>query len=274
MSDRYRMVVSYRGCDFAGWQRQSCARTVQQELETALGRLTREPVRVHGSGRTDAGVHARGQVAHFDLQRRFPCRGLVHGGNHLLPDDVRILRAERIASGSSLPFDARRSARSKEYRYSLSRSAVLSPLDAPFMVRIRGPLDLCLVRRSLETLVGRHDFAAFTKTGSGHQSTVRSLFAAELLERGEQMTLVFVGEGFLRGMVRGLVGTLIDVGLRRRAPELSDLLQGRASDDGIGAFAPAHGLCLQSVQYADSWRLAESYPCAADEPCRSSGVDR
>jgi tRNA pseudouridine38-40 synthase len=261
--ERYRLLVSYRGTDFAGWQRQNNARTVQETLESGLGLLLRRPrelapLRVVGAGRTDAGVHARGQVAHCDLGERFPCSGLVHGGNHHLPDDVRILRAERM----SAPFDARRDALIKEYRYRLSRAPVLSPLDAPFVAAVPQRMRTDPIREALTVLIGRHDFGAFAKTGSGHRSSVRTLLAAELEEDGERVTFLFRGDGFLRGMVRALVGTLIEIGIGTRGPETIATLLRTGERARAGPNAPAHGLCLERVDYGESLRVDESFPDA------------
>lgn len=247
---RARLTLSYRGGRYAGWQRQDNAVTVQQVVEEAVSKLAGSPVRVTGSSRTDAGVHARGQVAHLDLPRPLPARALVHGVNHHLPDDVRVLAAREAGEG----FHARKSALGKEYRYRLSRAEVVSPLDSPFVVQVPRNLDPARLDAATAFLPGRHDFSAFALAGGSHGQPFRRIYAASWTADGDELRFAVVGEGFLRGMVRALVGTLIDVGLGRREPEeLSELLTGRPRS-AAGPTAPAHGLTLERVFYPEEWR--------------------
>ena len=242
---RARLVLSYRGDRYAGWQRQDNALTVQQVVEEALAKLTGSPVRVTGSSRTDAGVHARGQSAHLDLPRPFATRALVHGANHHLPDDVRVLAAYEAGD----EFHARKSALGKEYRYRLSRAEVVSPLDSPFVVKVPREIDLSRMEAASAYLLGRHDFSAFALAGGSHGQPFRRIDAASWSENGDELRFTVAGDGFLRGMVRALVGTLIEVGLGRRSPEaLAELLTGRPRSEA-GPTAPAHGLTLERVFY-------------------------
>jgi tRNA pseudouridine38-40 synthase len=242
---RARLLIAYCGTGYAGWQRQANARAVQEVVETALAELVGQPVTLAGASRTDAGVHARGQVAHLDLDREFACSALVHGTNHRLPADIRVLAAEPAAAD----FHARFSASGKEYRYRLSRAAVVTPFDAPYVVRIEGGLDVDALRAGAALLVGRHDFTAFALAGGTHREPERTISAAEWSERGEELVFRVVGDGFLRGMVRGLVGTLLEVGAgRRQVGALAALLQGRARGEA-GPTAPARGLILERVFY-------------------------
>lgn len=263
----HELILSYRGGAYAGWQRQENALGVQQVVEEALGRLLRAgeegvapPVRVVGAGRTDAGVHARAQAAHLEMEEPLPksvsLRTLVHGANRHLPEDVRVMAAHRVADG----FHARKHAQAKVYLYRLRPAEVLSPLEAPFVVRVAGGLDLDALRRAAAALPGRHDFTAFALAGGGHRQPFRTVTEAEWLEVQGELRFRIAGDGFLRGMVRSLVGTLLEVGRGRRTPEgFRELLQGRPRQEA-GPTAPAHGLCLEEVVYPERWRGLESYP--------------
>jgi tRNA pseudouridine38-40 synthase len=257
----YRLILSYRGTAYAGWQRQENALAVQQVVEAALTALLGEAVQVVGASRTDAGVHARGQAAHLELPRPFPERGLVHGANHHLPEDVRVLAAAAMPAG----FHARKHAWGKEYVYRLSRAPVLSPLDAPFMAALPAAADLGRMARAAAALPGRHDFSAFALAGGSHGQPFRRIVSALWEERGDEWTFRVVGEGFLRGMVRALVGTLVEVGTGRRTPESFAGLLAGAPRSAAGPTAPAHGLVLRQVLYPPEWR-GEGDPRPPESP--------
>lgn len=244
----WRLTVAYNGERYAGWQRQDNALAVQQVLEEALARVLGEAVRATGASRTDAGVHARGQVA--SLRAPAPSAGaLVHATNKHLPADVRVLAAATAPRG----FHARKHASAKEYRYHLRHGAVLSPLEAPFALRVDRGLDVDAMRAAAASLLGRHDFSAFAKSGGSAADPHRRIDAAEWLEEGDALTFRVVGEGFLRGMVRAFVGTLLEVGRGRRTVAAFTALLGGSWRGEAGPNAPAHGLVLERVEYPAEW---------------------
>lgn len=255
-----RLTLTYDGSGFGGWQRQINARSVQQDLEAALSDLLGARTRVIGASRTDAGVHARGQTCHFPLPKPFPLPGLVFGGNHRLPADVRLLAAHQMPPG----FHAQRCALGKEYSYRFVIGRVASPLDRLQAAKLEFPPDLEAIRRALLLLPGRHDFSAFALAGGSHSHGRRRLFAASVDPSPGGITFRFWGDGFLRGMVRALVGTLVEVGRGRRAPEsVGELLREGRSRNEAGPTAEANGLCLERVFYPPKWRPLGGYSTLA-----------
>ncbi len=251
----YRLTLAYRGTAYAGWQRQDNAVAVQQVVEEAVCELIGRTVRLHGAGRTDAGVHANGQTAHLRLAEPFPEKALVHGANHRLPPDIRVLAAHRMSTG----FHARKSALGKEYLYRIYRGRVPPPLVAPYVASARRELDLRAIRRALGVLPGTHDFTAFALSGGSHTQPWRRLFAATVDEHDRELHLRFFGEGFLRGMVRALVGTLVEIGHGKRPAEsMAELLTGRPRGEA-GPSAEARGLVLERVFYPARWRPLGGY---------------
>ena len=221
------------------------AMAIQQLVEEALERVVSAPVRIVGAGRTDAGVHAEGQVAHFTLDRDFAPDSIVGGANHYLPPDIRVLAASRVAAD----FHARAQALAKEYRYRLSRRSVLLPADAPVVVRVDPDIDVSRMAEAAALIEGRHDFSAFAKSGGSHRQPWRRVFRAQLVDDGTEITFRCIGDGFLRGMVRALAGTLLWVGQGRSdVQQMARLLAGGERAQA-GPNAPARGLCLVQVFY-------------------------
>lgn len=240
-----KFIIEYDGSDFVGWQRQPNGLSVQQVVEEALTQLLGQSARLFSSGRTDAGVHAHGMVAHFQTERSLPLRAFRDGVNRFLPSTVAVQQVEEMSPG----FHARFDACGKWYRYSIYLAPVRSPLHARTAWWLKGSLDFTAMKEAAALFVGRHDFGAFRTSGCAAKTTVRDVFAVDLQCHERLLTIDVKGGGFLRNMVRMMVGTLVEVGQGKRSSKgLADLLAGR---DGGGSAhtAPAHGLCLMEVWY-------------------------
>jgi len=240
-----KMIVSYVGTRFAGWQVQPGRATVQGILEERIARMLQEPVRIAGAGRTDAGVHASGQVANVTISSRIPIAGLLRGLNARLPPDIAVMHAEEVPES----FHARADARGKEYLYRITRAERVSPFDAPFVAPVHGRLDVEAMRRAARDLLGTHDFTSFCPADSELEDKVRTLSASEVTENGVEVRYRVVGNGFLRHMVRTLAGTLILAGRGRLDPgSIPHILKARDRRQA-GPVAPACGLVLERVLY-------------------------
>jgi len=249
-----RLTLEYDGTAYAGWQVQANAPTVQAAVEEALRRLLKAPRRVTAAGRTDAGVHALGQVVNFSTDARVPLKGFVHGLNGLLPRDVAVRAAAEVPP----EFDSRRSAVGKLYRYHLHCSPTPSAFGRRIRWHVPRPLDLAAMRAGAQCLVGVHDFSAFRSAGCDAPHAVREIFAINLLERGETLELAVRGSAFLRNMVRIVVGTLVEVGEGRRHPDSLAALLACGDRTQAGATAPPQGLFLVAVEYDTP--VLEQYP--------------
>ncbi len=240
-----RLDLEYDGTPFNGWAAQPGQRTIQAELEVALATILREPVELTVAGRTDTGVHARGQVASFETTAQVPA-GLARRLNGLTPHEIVVTAAARVEDG----FDARRDARSRSYRYRI----LTRPSPSPFEVGRalwwpHKPFDTNLLDACAEVLVGTHDFTAFTPTQTDHVRFERNVLRAEWGMEDEILALRITADSFLRSMVRVLVGTMLEVaGGRRSVEDFARLLSGAVREEA-GETAPPHGLYLESVAY-------------------------
>jgi len=244
---RVKLTICYDGTAYHGFQVQPNGVTIQSATEEALGRLLGETVRLRAAGRTDAGVHAREQVVDFADSGKRPLETIVRGGNALLPPDIRILAAE-VAAPS---FDARRDAKEKAYRYFLLLDAVASPFFSRYAWHIERPLDLAGMRAGLAHLAGEHDFSSFRGQGCEAKTAVRTIFRAELAPTGVASlhAIDIAGSGFLKHMVRNIVGTVADIGRGKYPPERMGEILSLRDRTLAGPTAPPHGLFLWAVRY-------------------------
>lgn len=243
---KLKLTVEYDGTRYVGWQVQQNGPSVQAALEAALARIAGAPVDTIAAGRTDAGVHAAGQVVSFTPPREVPLKAWRLGVNSILPDDVAVVAAEEVDDA----FDARRSASGKRYRYRLWNGGTRSPLRARTAWEVFRPLDVGAMREASAQLVGAHDFSAFRAAGCDARTTVRKVRACALSgASGDEIILEIEATAFLRHMVRNVVGTLVEVGHgKRSAGSVGDVLRSR--DRALaGPTAPPHGLCLVEVSY-------------------------
>ena len=234
---RLLFTVQYLGTRYGGWQLQSNAVTVQQVLEEALAQLFGQPVRVHGAGRTDAGVHAFAQRAHIDAPFDIPPRGVILGINQLLPPDVRVTRVESVADD----FHARFSAKAKTYEYRIWNAEVADVFAAETHAHVAKALDVQAMHDAAQQLVGTHDYAVFTVADPEVSSTVRTIESIDVRRDGEVVHVTVTADGFLRYMVRRIAGSLIEIGRGKLAAE-AIFAEARWT-------APARGLVLREIRY-------------------------
>jgi len=247
MSTRYKIKVSYDGTNYSGWQVQPRHRTVQGELERLMAEMTSvKHVRIESSGRTDTGVHARAQVAHFDLKNPVDPKYFQRGLNAQLDRDIRVVTCEQVSSD----FHARFSAVGKEYRYFIYNGLIVPPTKRLYRLQEGRPLNMDQMRRAADRLVGEHDFAPFSANRKVPiKSTVRTIHSFYVRKHGADITLEVQGNGFLYKMVRGLAGFLIQVGLGRLEPEaVQDILDHGKRTATVPTARP-HGLFLWKVFY-------------------------
>ena len=245
-----KLTIAYDGTDFHGWQIQSGKPTIQGEIVTVLRRLTQENIAIHGAGRTDAGVHALGQVASFSLASRIPPANLVIALNDVLPPSIRALDCTAVAEG----FHARKSAKAKTYRYRMYRREICPPLLARYVWHYPYPLDFEAMTEAAVLVEGEHDFTSFAAVDpergkEGKISNLRTVFSSRMSAAEGELVYEIRGDGFLHHMVRNLMGTFLLVGKKTIGPaDVSRILEDRKRS-AAGATAPACGLYLVSVEY-------------------------
>jgi tRNA pseudouridine38-40 synthase len=255
----FKLTIAYDGTDFHGWQMQGRDRpTVQGEIVSVLRRLTQENIQLLGSGRTDAGVHALGQVASFRTQSGLSAAEFQRALNALLPQTIRIVGSEETGPD----FNARWSAKGKVYRYRLYRGKVVPPFVWRYVLHYPFPLNEDAMRAAAARFVGVHDFSSFAaSTGSEdddrERNMQREIYATELkrTEDGEELWFTVHGQSFLRYMVRKMVGTLLDVGRGKLVPEDIDRLYELKDRSKSGPTVPPQGLCMMSVEHEEGWRI-------------------
>ena len=244
---KYCVVIAYDGTAYSGWQYQENAVGIQQVVEEAVGRIEGAPVRVHGSSRTDAGVHAKGYVADFCLTHAIPPANLVRALNAQLPMAIRILRAKRVKDD----FNAQLSAKGKEYRYQLYQADILPPHLAPYWAFTHRTLDLAAMQEAASYFVGKHDFVSFAANPNRPLATTeRTIFSFVIKRVGPRYTFIVRGDGFLYKQVRSMVGFLLSVGKGNEKPiAVKELLEAKAPRTARVETAPGRGLFLWKVFY-------------------------
>lgn len=242
----FKVTLQYEGTRYQGWQKQeSTENTIQGKLEALLSKMCEKKVEIHGSGRTDAGVHARGQVANFILDTDKSKEEIMEYMNQYLPEDIGIIKIEE----ANKRFHSRLHAKGKTYQYRIINSATPYVFDRRYVYQIHEDLDITAMREAALCLCGTHDFKAFTSHQRGKKSTVRTIESIQIEERGEAIIITFTGDGFLYHMIRILVGTLLAVGKGEKSSKSIQPMIERGDRKKAGELVPAKGLTLVKVEY-------------------------
>lgn len=241
-----RLLLQYEGSRYQGWQRQqSTNNTIQGKLEVLLGRMCGETVTLSGSGRTDAGVHALGQVANFHTECQMPVEEMLAYINRYLPEDIAVVEIAEVP----LRFHSRLNAKGKHYEYRVINSAIPDVFRRRYALEMPESLDVEAMRRAAGFLLGEHDFKSFTSTKKGKKSTVRRIDEIAIVKEGNVITFSFRGNGFLHHMIRILMGTLLEVGMGKRTPESMEEILAARDREQAGPLVPAKGLVLVEVYF-------------------------
>ena len=246
MTRNFKLIIEYDGSRYHGWQRQKGVRSVQGEIEKALATITAGSVSLTGSGRTDAGVHALGQVANFECDTRLEPAALMNALNSLLEDDIVIKACEKVSDS----FHARYDVKSKVYQYRILNRSLPAAIGRQYCWFIRRALNRQAMQAAIVHIIGRHDFKAFEGSGSDRAHTTRHVYSAELSAQETDFVIFQIeADGFLRYMVRNMVGTLVDVGFEKLSPSDFKCILDSRDRTQASATAPAHGLTLLRVNY-------------------------
>ena len=240
----YRLTLAYDGTRYRGWQRLPGAMTVQGRVEQALSEIFEQPIEIDGSGRTDAGVHAAGQVASFHAPMR-PIETILPRLRHLLPEDIGAMALDYAPER----FHARLNATEKTYVYRVWNSAQPDVFERRFRVQVQQPLELAAMERAAAQLIGTHDFRSFCANKQLKKSSVRTLKRLQLLREGDELRFCLTADGFVHHMVRIIVGTLLEIGQGKRPAEVIERILAARCRETAGETAPAKGLCLMEVRY-------------------------
>ena len=245
----FKIVIQYEGTKYQGWQRQeSTGNTIQGKFEAILSKMTGSKVQIDGSGRTDAGVHARGQVANLHIEESFSKEEILSYLNHYLPDDIAVTSIEKVDDR----FHSRYQATAKTYRYHIHIGQIPDVFRRKYEYQYEKELDIDRMKKAASYLTGTHDFAAFCGNKKMKKSTVRTIYEIRFTVEGNDLMIDYRGNGFLQNMIRILTGTLIEVGDKRRDPEeIKTILESR-NRMMAGYTAPACGLTLMNVEYANN----------------------
>lgn len=242
----YKMVIAYDGSRYNGWQKQGNTKdTIQGKLEKVLEKLEGREVEVIGAGRTDAGVHALGQVANVKLESKINGETLLQYLNQYLPEDIAVLSVKEVP----MRFHSRLNTTEKTYLYRIYRSEIPNPFIRKYTVTITEELDIEKMRMAAELLIGEHDFKSFCSLKKSKKSTIRTLYSITIEEIEEEIRISVRGNGFLYHMVRIIIGTLLEVGTGKKKPEEIEQILEKRERQAAGKTAPAHGLFLKEVKY-------------------------
>lgn len=248
-SVRIKLTIAYDGANYQGWQVQKIGTGIQELVEKSLKALFQEDIRIHGSSRTDTGVHAKGMVAHFDLAEaklKFPAGKLALAMNAHLPEDIRVMQAVKTRAD----FHARFNAKGKQYRYFVFNHSAMEPLLRRTAWHVPRELELGTMKQAAALFLGKRDFAAFANNRDyAMESTVRTLKRCEIRKQGALLTFIIEGDGFLYKMCRGIAGTVVQVGMGKYKPEDVERMLDSKDRCMAGMTAPAHGLVLWKVYY-------------------------
>lgn len=240
-----KLEIEYDGKDYQGWQKQPNKLNIQGEIERAIQNITGEEVDLIGSGRTDAGVHAFGQVANFKINSEFPIEKMAVAINSQLKQSIRIKKAEEVSED----FHSRYHCHQKTYSYIIDNSEQGTAIYRGLTYHVAQPLDIDAMQKAANYLVGEHDFSSFKSSGTSSKSSVRTIYKAQILKEQDRVVIMLTGSGFLYNMVRIISGTLVEIGLGNMKPEEMLTILEAKDRQKAGKTLPAHGLFLMSVDY-------------------------